>query len=162
MQVRSMLRRPVVALLALAVAITPIAARGQASTHVGMRIGYNFAHDEALLSANLTVPMTSRIEFYPSLDIYTPERGNRIGFNGDVKVLLPARSSMQMYAGGGLGIVNRNEGDFSNTDLGANLLFGIESRVGWIHPFGEAKLMLHDRSQFQLIGGVNLTLGQRF
>ncbi|HEX6313719.1 MAG TPA: hypothetical protein VFZ73_02625, partial [Gemmatimonadaceae bacterium] len=78
MQVRPALRRPVMALLALGIAITPAIARGQASTHVGMRIGYNFAHDEAMLSANLTVPMTSRIEFYPSLDIYTPERGNRI------------------------------------------------------------------------------------
>lgn len=137
-------------------------AGAQASTHVGMRVGYNFKNEEVLLSANLTVPMTSRIEFYPSIDIYTPERGNRIGFNGDVKVMFPTSGGPQLYAGGGLGIVNRNEGDFSNTDLGVNLLLGLESRIGWIHPFAEGKVLLHDRSQFQLIGGINLTLGPRF
>jgi hypothetical protein len=137
-------------------------AGAQASTHVGMRIGYNFDHEEVMLSANLTVPMTSRIEFYPSIDIYTPDRGNRIGFNGDVKVMFPTTSGPQLYAGGGLGIMNRNEGNFSNTDLGVNLLFGLESRIGWIHPFAEGKVLLHDRTQFQLIGGINLTLGPRF
>lgn len=136
-------------------------AGAQASTHLGMRIGYNFDTEEVLLSANLTVPMTSRTEFYPSIDIYMPDRGNRIGFNGDVKVLFPTTAGPQLYAGGGLGIVNRNDGDFSSTDLGVNLLFGLESRTGWIHPFAEGRVLIHDRSQFQLIGGINLTLGQR-
>ena len=146
----------VIALLA-----TATGAAAQSSTHVGMRVGYNFKLEEVLLSANLTVPMTNRIEFYPSLDIYTPERGNRIGFNGDVKISFPMTSGPQFYLGGGVGVVNRNEGDFSNTDVGANLLGGLESRVGWIHPFVEGKVLLHDRSQFQLIGGLNLTIGGR-
>jgi hypothetical protein len=32
---------------------------------------------------------------HPSLDIYTPDRGNKIGFNGDVKVLFPMTSGPQ-------------------------------------------------------------------
>lgn len=160
MQVRSLCANVALG-CALMMAITSTI-EAQASTHVGMRIGYNFDNEEVLLSANLTVPMTSRIEFYPSIDIYTPERGNRIGFNGDVKVMFPMSSGPSFYAGGGIGVVNRNEGDFSNTDVGANLLFGLESRIGWIHPFAEAKVLVHDRSQFQLIGGLNLTLGPRF
>lgn len=162
MQLRSVSARMAVAGTMMMIALAAGTAGAQASTHVGMRVGYNFSREEVMLSANLTVPMTSRIEFYPSIDIYTPDRGNRIGFNGDVKVMFPMSSGPQFYAGGGLGIVNRNEGDFSNTDLGVNLLMGIESRVGWIHPFAEGKILLHDRSQFQLIGGINLTLGPRF
>jgi hypothetical protein len=50
-------------------------------------------------------------------------------------------------------------GDNSNTDLGANIFFGIESRVGRVHPFGEARVKLHDGSRFQLIGGLNFVLG---
>ena len=47
----------------------------------------------------------------------------------------------------------------ANSDV--NLLFGIESRIGWMHPYGEAKLLIYDRTQFALIGGVNVTLGGR-
>jgi hypothetical protein len=144
-----------------ALAATTGSAGAQASTHVGARVGYNFDSEEVFLGANLTVPMTTRIEFYPSLDIYTPDRGNKIGFNGDVKVLFPMTSGPHLYAGGGVGVVNRNVGDVSNTDVGVNLLFGFESKVGWIHPFGEGKVLLHDQTQFQLIAGINMTLGGR-
>lgn len=145
----------------IAVMAAATSAGAQARPHIGMRVGYNFELEEVLLSTNLTVPMTNRVEFYPSLDIYTPDRGNRIGFNGDVKISFPMNPGPQLYLGGGVGVVNRNEGDFSNTDVGANLLAGLESRTGWIHPFVEGKVLLHDRSQFQLIGGLNLTIGGR-
>ena len=147
-----------VALIASALHTTP--ATAQSNSQVGMRVGYNFRADEPLLSTHLIVPMTSRIFFYPSLDVYAPEEGNRLGFNGDVKITLPSgtNGSYQLYAGAGLGIINRNEDGFSNSDLGANFLMGIESRIGWIHPFAEGKLMIYDRSQFQLLAGVNITL----
>lgn len=162
MQLRAFLPRAAVR-AALMTVLSVSGAGAQATTHVGMRIGYNFDFDEVLFGANLTVPMTSIIEFYPSLEIYAPESGNRLGFNGDVKVMLPRSSAMapQLYGGGGLGIVNVNQGDVSKTDIGVNLLFGIESRIGWMHPYGEAKLLIYDRTQFALIGGVNVTLGGR-
>ena len=143
-------------------AVTSGSAGAQASTHVGMRVGYNFNTEEMMFSGNLTVPMSRRVEFYPSLDIYTPSTGNKIGFNGDLKVMFPTVPGPQFYLGGGLGIVSRNERDFSDTDLGANLLMGLESRSGWVHPFVEGKVLVRDRSQFQLIGGLNLTLGGRY
>lgn len=144
-----------------ALSITSTSVIAQASTHVGARLGYNVDSEDAVLGANLTVPITTRIEFYPSIDLYTPARGNKIGFNGDVKVLLPLRTGPHLYGGGGVGIVNRNEGDVSNTDIGINLLFGIESKVGRIHPFGEARILLHDETQLVLIAGVNFTFGSQ-
>ena len=143
-------------------AVTSGIAGAQASTHVGMRVGYNFDTEEMMFSGNLTVPMNRRLEFYPSLDIYTPSSGNKIGFNGDLKVMFPTVPGPQFYLGGGLGIVSRNERDFSDTDVGANLLVGLESRSGWVHPFVEGKVLVRDQSQFQLIGGLNLTLGGRY
>jgi hypothetical protein len=140
---------------------TSVSASAQASTYVGTRISYDFQTDEVILGANLTVPISTQIEFYPSLELYLPDRGNKIGFNGDVKVFLPTRASYDLYAGGGLGVVNQNLGDVSNTDVGLNLLFGIGSRIGRIHPYGEARLLLHDDTQLVLLAGVNFTLGTR-
>lgn len=155
-----LLAPPLLAGASALVLMIPSSAHGQRSTHVGARVGYDFQAREVMLSANLTVPMASRVEFYPSLDIYTPERGNKIGFNGDVKVSFPTNPGPQFYLGGGVGVVNRTVGDFSNTDVGANLLMGLESRSGWVHPFVEGRVLLHDRSSFNLIGGINLTLGR--
>lgn len=145
----------------LLAALVVFSTRGsaQASTQAGARAGYDFQSDEVILGANLTVPISTRIEFYPSIDLYTPDRGNKIGFNGDVKVFLPVRASYKMYAGGGLGIVNQNLGDVSNTDLGLNFLFGIESIIGRVHPYGEVKLLVHDDTQLALFAGVNFILG---
>ena len=147
--------------LVAALAVTPASASAQASTFVGSRVGYDFQTDEVILGANFTVPISTQIEFYPSLELYLPDRGNKIGFNGDVKIFLPIRASYDLYAGGGLGIVNQNLGDVSNTDVGLNLLFGVGSRVGRIHPYGEARLLLHDDTQLVLHAGVNFTLGSR-
>jgi hypothetical protein len=129
------------------------------SSHVGARLGYDFDAEEIFLGAQLTVPVSTMIEFYPSIDIYTPDRGSRLGFNGDFKVRLPNDGGVDFYAGGGLGIINRSVGDNNNTDLGVNLFLGLESRVGRVHPFGEARVKLQDGSAFQLIGGLNFVLG---
>jgi hypothetical protein len=146
------------ALMALVFTAAPAAA--QSNSYVGMRAGYNFGSEEALISAHLQVPMTSRIYFYPSLDVYMPESGNQIGFSGDVKIGLPTSSNLgpRLYAGGGVGVTNRNEEGLSNSDLGANILFGVESQIGSIRPFAEGKIMLYDRTQFQMIAGVSLIL----
>jgi hypothetical protein len=135
-------------------------ARAQ-STHLGARVGYNFDANDFLFSTNLSVPITNRVEFYPSLDIYTPERGTMLGFNGDVKVRFPVTPGPHFYFGGGLGVLNRTINDFSDNTVGANLLMGLESRSGWVHPFFEGRVLLYDQSTFQAIGGLNFTIGGR-
>ena len=144
-----------VAIIALA---TTSVAQAQ-SSRAGPRIGIDFDADELFLGAQLTVPVSTMVEFYPSIEIYTPERGSLLGFNGDFKLRLPSDGSLLWYAGGGLGILSRSVGDNSNTDLAANLFLGIESRVGRVHPFGEARVKLGDGSRFQLLGGLNFVLG---
>lgn len=160
MRVRPFSRLTLLPGLLVMLGVSAAAAGAQQSTHVGGRVGYDFDTREVLFSANLTVPMTSRLEFYPSLDVYTPDQGNRIGYNGDLKYRFPMTGGPQFYAGGGIGVVSRTVGDFSDTDLGANLLLGLESRTGTVHPFVEGKVLLHDNSRFQLFGGVNLTIGR--
>ena len=135
-------------------------AEAQDRTKVGARVGYNFETEEVMFSTNLIVPVTSQFAFYPSLDVYTPDDGNRFGFNGDMKFSFPVSSGPQFYVGGGVGVMSRSVGDFSSTDVGANLLLGLESRTTWVHPFVEGKILFQDESQFMLIGGLNFPIGR--
>jgi hypothetical protein len=148
-------------LILVALAFAASSASAQASTNAGARIAYNFQTDEAIVGASFTVPISTRIEFYPSLELYLPDNGNKIGFNGDVKVYLPTRASYDLYAGGGLGIVNQNVSGFSNSDVGINLLFGIGSRVSRVRPFGEVRLLIHDDNQLVMLAGINFSMGAR-
>ena len=129
------------------------------STDLGARGGYNFETDELVVSANLIVPMTSRVDFYPSVDIYRPEKGNKIGFNGDVKIRFPKLGQF-FYAGLGAGVISRTIGaDSSHTEFGGNLLLGLQARIGWFHPFAEGRAVFRDKSQIQAFGGFNISRG---
>lgn len=134
---------------------------GAQNPHAGIRMGYNFDTRDPVISTNLTLPITNRVEFYPSLDVYLPDRGSMTGLNGDVKVRVPTIGGPDLYFGGGLGVLSRNVGAFSNTDVGVNAIMGVESRQGSVHPFFEGRVLLHDNSTFQAIGGLNFTLGGR-
>ncbi|HSA56688.1 MAG TPA: hypothetical protein VLE53_13345 [Gemmatimonadaceae bacterium] len=131
------------------------------SPHVGARVGIDLDSRDLLLSTQVTIPMTSRLEFYPSIDVYLPDEGTRTGFNGDLKYRLPTQSGPELYVGGGMNVLLRNVNDQSDTDLGVKGLLGIETRTGWIHPFLEGRVLVHDDTRVQLIGGLNFTLGGR-
>jgi len=131
----------------------------QTRSHIGPRVGVNFDSDDLLIGAQLTAPVGRRLEFYPSVDIYFPNRGTSLGFNTDLKLLFPRRSA-RYYLGGGLNIAYRSVSGASNTHLGANLIGGIESRRGQVHPFLEGRVLFHNNSAFQLVGGLNITLGR--
>jgi len=128
------------------------------TTNVGVRGGYTFDTEEMLLSANLVVPMTSRAEFYPSVDVYAPERGSRIGFNGDFKIYFPKLGRF-VYGGFGAGVISTTVGDSSHTELGGNLLLGLEARIGWFHPYAEGRAIRRDQTHFQLFAGFNISRG---
>jgi hypothetical protein len=129
-------------------------------THFGFRVGANFDSNDILLGAHLTAHLTDRLELYPSFDFYFPDDGTLLGFNGDLKYSFPTGSSLSIYAGGGLNLLYfSNEGE-SDTDVGANLIGGFETRGNWrVHPFVEGRVLIHDNSSFQLVGGINITLG---
>lgn len=127
--------------------------------HAGVRIGANFDTDEVLIGGHFLAPLSRRVELYPSLDIYFPEAGARLGFNGDLKVRFPT-TELDLYAGGGINYLHRRVAGVSDGDLGLNLLGGFETRGGWVHPFVEARVLLHDNTSFQLVGGLNFTLGR--
>ncbi|MFN8581047.1 MAG: hypothetical protein U0163_08750 [Gemmatimonadaceae bacterium] len=128
--------------------------------HIGPRVGYNFDTHDAFFSLGVTAPIAPRLAFYPSIDVYTPETGSRLGYNGDLRVQLPTGEGPEVYTGGGVNVLSRSVANRSNTDVGANLFLGLQGRSGWVHPFVEGRVLLHDNSSFQLSGGVNFTIGR--
>ena len=128
--------------------------------HVAPRAGMNFDGNDMLVGIQFVAPITSRFEFYPSTDVYFPDRGTQMGFNGDVRYRVPASRSLAVYGGTGLNITSRQVGTTSSTDPGMNLLGGVEARSGWVHPFVEGRATLRDNSFFQAVGGLSITLGR--
>jgi hypothetical protein len=114
----------------------------------GAHIGYNFDADDLLLGAQVSWPITRRVDLYPSFDLYLVDTGHLWALNFDVKYRPPSISG-SWYLGGGINILDRTAG--SSTNL--NLLTGLEGRRGRTRPYVEAKLILGDGSAFQLVGG---------
>jgi hypothetical protein len=127
--------------------------------HLGIRAGYDFQSKNPVVSTQVTVPVTRVFEFYPSMDVYLPDHGTMMGYNGDVKINLPTTTGPQLYLGGGLGIQTRNVNQRSSTDVGGNALLGLETRSGWVHPFVEGRAFVSDRNRFSAMAGLNFTLG---
>ena len=134
-------------------------AEAQGRSHLGAHLGINTDFDDFYIGAHGTFFLSRYLELYPSFDVYFPDEGTRLGFNGDFKFLIPTKNSFGFYAGPGLGILYRSFDDDDDTSVGLNLFGGVESRRGQVHPFLEARTLIHDDTTFQLAFGLNFTLG---
>jgi hypothetical protein len=127
---------------------------------MGARVGYDFESKNPVISVQATVPITSLVSFYPSADVYLPDHGTMNGFNGDLKLNLPTNTGPHFYLGGGVGVQTRHVNESSSTDVGANALLGLESRLGWVHPFIEGRAFISEQNRASLLVGLNITLGR--
>lgn len=135
------------------------AAAAQARSHFGPQVGYNFDYEAVVLGAQFSAPIGRHLEFYPSFNYFLVDAGTVWALSADLKYRVPMEGEW-LYLGGGLNFTRAEFGGASNTDTGLNLIAGIESRVGNIHPFGEFRLTVGDGSTAQLAGGLNFTLGR--
>jgi hypothetical protein len=139
----------------------PTSLAAQERTHLGFRAGYNFEFEEPAVGVHFAVPIARQFDFYPSLDAFLPASGTRLLFNGDVKYRFNTATVWEPYLGGGLNLLHRRLDGAGDSELGANLLGGIETRLGNVHPFFEGRVVVQDDASFQLTGGLNITLGRR-
>jgi hypothetical protein len=129
------------------------AARAQ-STHIGSFAAYQFDVKDPAMGGQVTLPLVRELDLYPSAAYYFVDTGSMWAVNADLRYRLPSVA----YVGGGLNVARRSVGVTNSTDAGLNLIGGLESRKGWIHPFAEGRVILNGGSAFQLNGGVNMTL----
>jgi hypothetical protein len=141
--------------LCLLAGATPLRAQ---RAHFGGHAGYHFDQDMALVGAQILLPVGRSLELYPSFDYYFPGAGSLLGFSGDLKVRLPTGSPTRIYFGGGVNVLHASSGGASANDTGWDLFGGFETRGTAIHPYVEARVLMHDRSTVQLAAGLNITL----
>lgn len=133
------------------------AAAAVTGPRLGGHLGYNFADaiDALTLGAQLSYPLTPRVDLYPSFDYYFVDPGSLWSFNADLKLRPPTRYGA-FYVGGGLNISRASALGVSDTDAHVNLLGGLEARRGSLAPYVEAKWVVGE--WFQLVGGLNFRL----
>ncbi|MGH7753313.1 MAG: hypothetical protein ACREN5_10900 [Gemmatimonadales bacterium] len=124
-------------------------------SHVGFHGGYNFDLEDALVGAQMHIPVARLVEFYPSFDYYFTGAGGAslVGISVDLKLRFPAYP-WELYLGGGVNFL-RSSG---NTQSAPDIFAGLETRIGNSHPYFEVRALLHDPSLVQLAAGINFTL----
>lgn len=121
---------------------------------VGPHLGYNFDADALTLGVQATLPVTARIELYPSFDYYNVSPGTLWAINLDMKFRPPTRLGA-FYVGGGIDFLHTNAG---RGDVNLNFLGGWEARRRPLVPYVEGRLILGSGSTFQIVGGINFRL----
>ncbi len=148
--------------IALAVGLTmgvSGAAQAQGRSHLGPQIGYNFDYEALVIGAQFSAPIGTHLEFYPSFNYFFLDDPNSAwAVNFDLKYRLPIENADWLYVGGGLNVTRTEFGASDNTDARVNLIAGVETRTGTIHPFGEFRLTTGNGSTVQLVAGLNFTL----
>lgn len=116
----------------------------------GPHLGYNFDFEALALGAQVSWPLTPRLDLYPTFDYYFVDPGSAWALNFDLKVRPPTRYGA-FYFGGGLNYFDGGAGN----DTNLNLLAGFDGRRGRTRPYAEAKFILGNGSAFQIVGGFN-------
>ena len=123
---------------------------------VGPHMGYNFDADALTLGVQATLPVTRRIELYPSFDYYNISPGTLWAINIDMKFRPPTPRGA-LYVGGGFDYLHTNAGGGSG-DVNLDLFGGWEARRRLLSPYAEGRLILGSGSTFQIVGGLNFKL----
>lgn len=123
---------------------------------VGPHLGYNFDADALTLGVQATLPVTARVELYPSLDYYAIRPGTLWAINVDMKFRPPTRTGAP-YVGGGIDYLHTSAGGGSG-DVNLNFFGGLEARRRPFVPYAEGRLILGSGSMFQIVGGFNFKL----
>jgi hypothetical protein len=122
--------------------------------HFGPRVSYQFDLEKLGVGVQFSAPIARHLEFYPSFD-YFIDSGSFWNLNADLKYRIPSESMRWLYLGAGLNIAHGGD-----TQAGLNLLAGVESLKGRVHPFGEFRFTANHGSTGQIAVGLNFTLGR--
>ena len=116
----------------------------------GAHLGYNFDAEALLVGAQVSWPVSPRVDIYPSFDYYFIDPGSLWALNFDLKYRPPTRYGA-WYLGGGLNLMHS-----TGSDTNLNLLTGLEGRRGGTRPYVEARFIIGDGSSFQIVGGFSV------
>jgi hypothetical protein len=123
---------------------------------IGPHLGYNFDAEALVLGVQASLPLTARLDLYPSLDYYAVSLVTLWAINLDLKFRPPTRTGA-FYVGGGINYLHTSANG-GNGDVNLNFIGGLEARRQSFSPFAEGRLILGSGSTFQIVGGFNIKL----
>lgn len=153
--------------LALAVAALTLAGATLASAQteeIGPRVGLSINPDQFVVGGQIQFPLTQPrgLAISPGLELGVGDNVTVIEINTDVLYHFEdAGPRWNPYVGGGLGIAffDASHSDFSETDLGVNLLGGLRFRQSnGSHLFTELRLGVGDVPDAKILVGWNFPM----
>lgn len=129
----------------------------EAQTLVGARLGAYVDQEDLFIGGEVLAPLGDHLFLNPNVEYVFVDRAKQATFNFDLHYDFARRGQATFWLGGGLGILYFDpDGPLgSNTDLGANLLFGVGFLEGRdVVPYVQAKVIVADDSELALGFGV--------
>ena len=145
-------------LLLPAISLVVPAAQAESNFAVDVRGGFNADKEEGLLGAGILTGVGEAWDFNPNVEWTMVPNGSYFTVNGDFHRDFYSTSSgaaLWLGAGPALAVWRRDVGS-DDTRFGVNLFGGIGATHGSFRPYGQAKVMLANASEF------SLALGARF
>ncbi len=118
------------------------AAPAAAHDLVGIRAGVYTKLSKPFAGFELLFPVTHSVYLNPNVEYVFIDHDTFLTINADLHYDFPTHSRAYVWAGGGLAVIYEDpEGPVgSNTDAGANFLFGVGLK-GEVVPYVQAKLI---------------------
>jgi hypothetical protein len=139
------------AFVALASAALLLAAAPARADKVGVRTGVYTNLGKPFVGFELLFPVSHSVYLNPNVEYVFIDRRPYLTFNADFHYDFHTHSRAYVWAGAGLGVIYQNpDGPApSDTDVGANFLFGVGVK-GDVIPYVQAKLLAKDDTEFVL------------
>lgn len=133
--------------------VTP--AQAHSDFAVDVRGGFNADKEEGLLGAGVLTGVGASWDFNPNVEWTMVPNGSYFTVNGDFHHDFYSSSSGPAFwlgAGPALAVWRRDVGK-DDTHFGVNLFGGVGATQGSFRPYGQAKFMIADASEFSLAVG---------
>ena len=124
--------------LSFLLALMAISAPPAAAQDAGIRGGISVDPDQFYFGGHLeTSPLINRLHFRPNLEVGFGDDLMLIGANMEFVYKVPLQGPWTLYAGGGpaLNIYSFDDVDDSETEVGLNILVGVETARGLFFEF---------------------------
>ena len=151
--------RKLILAMMLSAIVMLITAPAHAEIHPGVRAGAYFDAESAFVGGEAEIDLTEDWRFVPNIEYVFVDNAGLTTFNFDFQYTIRTGYSLEFWAGGGPAIIHfnpENDNFESDTDLGANVFFGVgfplqEARF---LPYVQPKLILADDVEFSIAFGI--------
>jgi hypothetical protein len=129
---------------------------GESQTHLGARAGAFLADGDPFVGGEVLVGVADDLFFNPNVEVAFADNATKGLFNFDIHYDFARVNKAFFWVGAGLAVIYTDpEGRDSETDAGANVLFGVGFNTsGRLIPYVQAKILAADDSDFGLAFGI--------